>query len=94
MTTDNRINLIKDRLTQTLTPVHLEIIDKSAQHAGHASAQGGGHFEVKIVCSQFSGCSPLQRHRMVYAAVGDLMNTLIHALSIQAQTPGEYHQQS
>lgn len=93
MTTTDPITLIKERLTQTLNPQHLAIIDKSAQHAGHAGAQGGGHFEVTIVCRQFSNCSLLQRHRMVYAAVGDLMNTLIHALSIQAQTPEEYQQQ-
>ncbi len=83
--------LIKEKLTAALTPTHLDIIDESHKHAGHAGAQaGGGHFLVTIVSPQFAGKSLIERHRMVYAAIGELMNTAIHALSINAQTPEEF----
>jgi BolA protein len=91
MTDIDHIALIKDKLNQSLAPSHLEIIDESHQHAGHAGArQGGGHFMVTIVSPQFIGKTLVQRHRMVYAAVDELMNTAIHALSIQAKTPEEF----
>jgi len=88
---NNPVTLIKEKLTTVLTPTHLDIIDESHKHAGHAGAQaGGGHFLVTIVSPQFTGKSLIERHRMVYAAVGELMNTVIHALSINAQTPDEF----
>ena len=87
---ENRIEKIRARLQQTLAPIQLEIIDESAKHAGHAgAASGGGHFIVKIVSSAFTDRSPIQRHRLVYEAVGDMMHREIHALSIQASTPEE-----
>lgn len=83
-----RIETIKTRLNQALQPTLLEVIDDSAQHAGHAGARdGGGHFTVIVSSLQFTGKTPLQRHRLVYAALGDLMETGIHALSIQALAP-------
>ena len=84
----------QDELTarlQTLAPSKLEIIDESHLHAGHAGNTGGGHFKVLIVTEQFAGLLPLKRHRLVFAAVGDLMQQQIHALSIDAKTPAEYH---
>lgn len=84
----------QDELTvrlQTLAPNKLEIIDESHLHAGHAGNTGGGHFKVLIVSDQFTGLLPLKRHRLVFAAVGDLMQKQIHALSIDAKTPAEYH---
>lgn len=81
---------LKKRL-QTLAPVKLEIIDESHLHAGHAGNTGGGHFNVLIVSEQFAGLLPLKRHRLVFDAVGDLMQQQIHALSIQAKTPAEYN---
>lgn len=84
----------QDELTarlQTLAPSKLEIIDESHLHAGHAGNTGGGHFKVLIVSEQFAGLLPLKRHRLVFAAVGDLMQEQIHALSIEAKTPAEYH---
>ena len=84
-----RVALIRQAL-QALSPVRLEIIDESHKHAGHAGARDGrGHFQVRIVSAAFLGLAPLARHRRVYEAVGDLMQTDIHALSIQARTPGE-----
>lgn len=76
---------------QTLAPSKLEIIDESHLHAGHAGNTGGGHFRVLIVSEQFTGLLPLKRHRLVFAAVGELMQNQIHALSIDAKTPAEYH---
>ena len=85
-----RVTLIKDRLTHQLTPSHLEVIDESQQHAGHTKSNQGGHFIVTIVSTQFSGKTLIQRHRMVYDAVGELMNTAIHALSIHTYSPDEF----
>ncbi|KHD07521.1 hypothetical protein PN36_25100 [Candidatus Thiomargarita nelsonii] len=85
------IPLIKEKLTTALTPTHLDIIDESHKHAGHPGAQaGGGHFIVTIVSPQFTEKSLIDRHRMVYDALGELMKTAIHALSINAQTPEEF----
>jgi BolA protein len=89
MTTAQRVEKIRQALTQRLAPVQLEIRDDSAAHAGHAGAREGGHFSVLVVSEQFAGRSRLQRHQLVYEAVSDLMRTDIHALSIQAETPQE-----
>jgi BolA protein len=83
---------IRSALQRELTPVALEIMDDSAQHAGHAGAREGGHFRVTLVASAFNGLSQLQRHRLVYAAVAGLMGQGVHALSIVARTPEESHQ--
>ena len=85
-----RVEMIRERLTKTLQPAELEIIDESARHAGHAgAASGGGHFIVNIVAAAFNDKTLIQRHRLVYDAVDDIMHTEIHALSIQAKTPQE-----
>jgi BolA protein len=84
--------VILDQLRQRLAalePSSLEIIDDSAKHAGHAGSGGGGHYSVTIESSQFTGKSTIIRHRLVYQAVGDLIPTGIHALSIRALAPGE-----
>ena len=84
----DRIAMIRERLTAAFAPEQLDIIDESHLHAGHPGARaGGGHFVVTIVSNRFEGTSPLQRHRMVYEALGDAMKTEIHALSIKAYTP-------
>lgn len=82
------MELLRERLV-TLQPSRLEIIDDSAMHAGHAGNTGGGHFTVVIESSLFSDKSRTIRHRMVYQAVGDLVPSRIHALSIKASVPGE-----
>lgn len=87
---ESRVAIIQDRLTQALAPLELNIQDDSARHAGHAGAQsGGGHFIVQIVSAAFAGKSLVQRHRLVYDALGDMMDADIHALSIQAKTPDD-----
>ena len=88
--TNDRTVMIRERLTHALQPVALEILDESAKHAGHAgAASGGGHFIVNIVSPAFKNKTLIQRHRLVYDAVGDIMHSEIHALSIQARTPEE-----
>jgi len=75
----------------TLDPVSIEIHDDSAKHAGHAGARsGGGHFRLTIVSPRFAGCRTMDRHRLVYDALGPLMKREIHALSIAAKTPDEH----
>ena len=87
----NRVAMIRERLTEAFSPISLDIRDESHKHAGHAGAResGGGHFMVTIVADAFSGKKPLQRHRMIYEALGDAMQTDIHALSIKASSPEE-----
>ena len=86
-----RVALIEERLRRALEPQTLQINDDSAAHAGHAGArEGGGHFTVLIVSRQFTGKVLLQRHRLVYAALQDLMPAQVHALSIKAYTPEEF----
>jgi len=82
--------LIKQKLNELLNPHLLELIDNSADHAGHAGAQkGGGHYSVTIVSELFDGKNMVQRHQLVYQALGDLMKNEIHALGINALTPSE-----
>lgn len=81
--------LIKQLLTEALHPEKLEIIDNSAVHAGHAGNRGGGHYHVTIVSPLFEGKSLVQRHQLIYRALGDLMKQQIHALGINALTPSE-----
>ncbi|WP_303901175.1 BolA family protein [Thiohalomonas denitrificans] len=85
----NRVEAIRSVLNNTLEPEQLEIIDDSHKHAGHASAGGAGHFTVRVVSPVFAGKSLIERHRLVYAALDDLMHSEIHALSIKAETPEE-----
>ena len=87
----DRVATIRERLEKALSPESIDIIDESHKHAGHAGAResGGGHFNVTVVSDQFRDQSSLQRHRMVYSVVNDLMPHEIHALSIRALTPEE-----
>jgi len=88
--TDGRRERLAGRLNDGLGPDHLEVIDDSHRHAGHAgAADGRGHFTVLIVSQRFAGLSTLERHKLVYQVVGDMMTTDVHALSIQALAPGE-----
>lgn len=85
---DQRVAAIRDALQRAFAPTVLEVRDDSARHAGHAGARDGrGHFDVTIVSEAFAGLPPLARHRAVYAALGDLMTTDIHALSLRAEPP-------
>ena len=80
---------LRDALT-TLNPSQLNIIDNSAEHAGHAGNTGGSHFTIIIVSDLFEGLSLIKRHRLVNNAAADLLRQDIHALSIKAKTTSEY----
>ncbi|SFK81044.1 BolA family protein [Rhodanobacter glycinis] len=80
------VDEIRQRLIAALAPVELDVLDEGHKHAGHANA-GKGHFHVRMVSAAFTGMLPVKRHRMVYAALDDLMNDGIHALSIDAKAP-------
>ncbi|MDC8015910.1 BolA family protein [Tahibacter soli] len=83
-----RLERIRARIADALTPQALDVIDESHKHVGHEGARDGrGHFRVRVVAEAFRGKAPLARHRMVYEAVGDLMQTDIHALAIEARAP-------
>lgn len=80
-----RVDAIRRLLEAAFSPTVLEVIDDSHRHAGHEGARDGrGHFNVRVVSPAFAGMAPIARHRAVYAALGGLMQTDIHALSIQA----------
>ena len=87
----NRVEMIREKLSASLSPESLEIIDRSHEHAGHEGAKsGGGHFDVIIVSENFTDMNTVQRHRAIYDALGDAMKSEIHALSIRAYTPEEF----
>lgn len=86
----DRIARIESLLRAALEPVHLEVIDDSAKHAGHAGARGGaGHFHVRILSEKFRGLPVLARHRLVYETLREMLPEHIHALGIEADAPGE-----
>ncbi len=73
-----------------LAPESMQLTDESGQHVGHEGARGGGgHYRLLIVSAQFEGKSRIERHRMVYGALGEMMQGSVHALAIQAYTPEE-----
>ena len=79
------------RRLAALAPLKLDLEDESAKHAGHAGAAPGGntHWKLTIVSDAFTGTNTVARHRMIYQALGELMQDPIHALSISAKAPGE-----
>lgn len=81
---------IRTRLA-ALEPERLEIVDESSQHEGHAGWRPGGntHWRLSLVSPLFAGKPTVARHRLVYQALGDLMDHPIHALTIDARAPGE-----
>jgi BolA family transcriptional regulator, general stress-responsive regulator len=87
---DERKQRIRQQLESSLCPLELDIQDDGERHVGHAHA-GSGHYSVRIVAPAFAAQSLLQRHRMIYAALDNLLQTDIHALSIKALAPGELH---
>ena len=88
--TAERVQQIEARLEAAFSPSHLQVKDQSHLHAGHAGARDGmGHFEATIVADAFAGKSRIERHRLVYAALGAMVQTDIHALKINAYSPDE-----
>jgi len=79
------------RLNSALSPTQIELIDDSEQHRGHGgyNPEGESHFSLRIGSPAFAGKKSVERQRMIYAALGDLMEARVHALSIRANAPGE-----
>jgi BolA protein len=91
----SRAETIERRLRAELDASHVEIEDESHRHAGHpGAASGGGHFRVVVVSPRFRGLDRIARHRAVYAALGEMMQAEIHALSAKALTPEEWSEQT
>lgn len=85
-----RLSHIRQQLN-TLQPSHLDIVDESHLHAGHAGAKsGGGHYRVHLVSAHFIGKNTMTRHRMVYSALAELLKRDIHALTLRTETPEEF----
>lgn len=89
MTPRASLQEIESRLRARLSPLSLEVLDDSAQHAGHAGAREGGHYTVRIVAAAFTGLHRVARHRLVYDSLAELMKQGIHALAIDARSPDE-----
>jgi len=88
---NDRRERIADTLRVEFDPLHVEVVDESHLHAGHAGARSGaGHFRVTIVSSRFDGAGRIERQRLVYAALADEMGPEIHALSIKSLSPAEW----
>lgn len=88
--TEQRVAMIRSRIKTQLEPVEVDVVDESHLHVGHAGARDGrGHFRVRVVSAAFDGLPRLARHRLVYAAMDELMATDIHALNIEAVSPNE-----
>jgi BolA protein len=79
------------RLNSALSPTRIELIDDSEQHRGHGgyNPAGESHFTLRVESPAFARKNRIQRQRMIYAALGDLMESRVHALSIRATAPGE-----
>ncbi len=83
----DRVENIRERLVGALEPRRLEVLDESALHAGHPGARDGrGHFRIRIDAPLLAGLPRLAAHRRIYQALGDLMQTDIHALSIELES--------
>ena len=91
MNSEQRLAEIRARLQAALSPESLHVQDEGHMHVGHEGAKDGrGHFRVLVVSDHFRGKTLIQRHRLIYQAMGDLMQTDIHALAIDAWTPDEF----
>ena len=85
---EKRMKLIRESL-EKLRPSSVDIEDEGHLHIGHAGAKSGGHFKLSIVSESFRYKTTIERHRIIYKCLGDLMNTEVHAISIKAKYKGE-----
>jgi BolA protein len=87
-----RVQAIQSALSTGLDAIHVEVIDQSSRHVGHLGAGGGGgHFEVVVVSERFRGLSRVAAQRLVYEALGELMQEDIHALTMRTLTPEQWN---
>lgn len=90
MDAEQRKEAIRQRIEEALNPEQLVVEDEGHLHVGHEGARDGrGHFRVFVVAESFDGLTMIQRHRKIYEAMGELMNSDIHALSIDAYSSNE-----
>lgn len=88
--TAQRVEMIRERLVAALDTDDISVLDEGHKHIGHAGAKTGlGHFAVTARSARFDGLSMLERHRLIYECMGELMQTDIHALSIRATASSE-----
>jgi BolA protein len=88
--TNPRAERIKAMLERSFAGARVSVVDDSARHAGHPGARGGaGHYVVRIETADFAGRGRLERHRLVYEALADMLPREIHALNIEAVAPDE-----
>ena len=87
----DRRSWVEAELRERLAAIHVEVVDESHLHVGHVGArEGGGHFRAVVVSARFEGESPIERQRLVYSALEDVMGNEIHALSMKTLTPAEW----
>ena len=87
----DRRSRVEAELRERLAAIHVDVIDESHLHVGHVGArEGGGHFRAVVVSARFEGESPIERQRLVYSALEDVMGNEIHALSMKTLTPAEW----
>jgi len=87
---ETNVAKIERLLRERFEPTHFELVDDSARHAGHPGASlGGGHYNVVIVSSVFEDLGRLERHRLVYEALGSMVGDEIHALSMRTIADSE-----
>ena len=89
MTPQPTVDRLRQLVQDALLPVQLTIRDDSAAHAGHVGAAGGGHYYMRVVANQFAGLPVIARHRLVYQAVAPLLQSEVHALSLDTVAPTE-----
>lgn len=91
----DRRERIERKLRERLDAAHVEVVDESHLHVGHAGARGGGgHFRALVVCERFAGISPVAAQRLVYQALAEEMVSEIHALSLRTLTPEAWRAES
>lgn len=88
----NTIDEIKNRMAKALKVSAIEVDDDSPKHAAHSAVKytGGGHYQLRLVSPAFEGLGLIERHRMIYSALGNMMGTQVHALAIQALSETEW----
>ena len=84
------VELIKNKIKEEINISQIEIIDQSANHEDHPGNSGGGHYKALIISNDFSGKTLVERHQMIYKALGKLMTNEIHAFSMQTYTVSEF----
>ena len=90
---DETLERIRKILSERFEPLHLDLVDDSASHAGHAGARaGGGHFIVTLASHRFEGLTLIEQHRMVNAALRAMIGREIHALGLHTFTPGRWRE--